>query len=537
MVRFLFRVFVLCCLLAVVPPQLRAECPSGAYVVPVEPGRDSQPIDKSLLLAAAPGFQILGFSQPSTGVVLESADSFSYKPSSQFWTLGTDSFTVHLAPSQGRSTQDSVRARTVFLVSALGPTESLAESFEGDLGSAWISQDTTGQLQLFSHEALSGQQSLKIVGRPAGSWISTLLGVDSLGGGGQQGSGAQATFRPPGSGGPPGNFGDPYEIAFFSAGKVGEPDYRLWLRDSGASLAIRAELPGVAFTPWIAISRSVHRFRLTRWKGSANGDREGGAFLWLDGALAAELTAPAVEGVYPVFRFGSLGADAMGETGPEIALDLDDVYVFLSNLERPSSLCLAADGFEGRQIGSGWTIPPGFSATAAAALDGSSGLQVKVEEATHLMAISTPTQSGRYGVRFRLDPNTVNLSTGGQLLLFQAVAANGRKPISLLLEPAPSGYRLRALSEDNSGFFHSTPLRPLSDEPHTLAVDWQRAAGERAPTGSLRLWIDGTLAGELTGLASVGQEVAGAYLGGLPLVGTGSGVVYFDQFEAWRGVP
>jgi hypothetical protein len=211
-----------------------------------------QPADRQgPLLAAAPGFQVIGYSQPSTGVVTESAGSFSYKPSSQFWTLGTDSFTVHLAPTPGRVTPESGRARTIFLVSALGPAENLAERFEEDLGAGWISQDTTGQLHLFSHDALSGQQSFPMVQRPAGAWITArLAGRDGLVGGGQQGSGAEATFRPPGSG-PPGNFGDPYEVAFFSVGLPGEPDYRLWLRDDAAGLEIRAEIPGVAFTPWM----------------------------------------------------------------------------------------------------------------------------------------------------------------------------------------------------------------------------------------------------------------------------------------------
>jgi hypothetical protein len=534
----LFAVVLGCSLMAV-PPALQAECPTGDYVVSVEPGRNGQPIAKNRLLAAAPGFRIIGFSQPSIGVLTESADSFLYKPSSRFWTQGTDSFTVHLAPLPGRVTQDSIRARTVFLASALGPWKSLAESFEGDLTSNWVSQDTAGHIQLFGQGALCGDQSLKIVARPAGSWISALLGEyrdDGDTGGGQQGSGAQATFRPPGSGppgGPPGNFHTPYEMAFFSAGAIAQPDYRLWLRDGNGSLEVRAEVPGVASTPWLPISRSVHRFQLTSWLGSANGDRRGGVFFWLDGTLAAELTAP-IGGSHNEFRFGSLESDELSEAGLEIALD--DVYLFLTDLRQPSHLCLAADGFEGGQIGDEWRVPSGFSATAAAALDGSSGLEVRVDEATQLMKVPTPTQNGRYGLRFRFDPNTVNFSAGGQLLLFEALAAKGGRSIALLLEAGHSGYRLRALSEDDGGSVLFTPLLPLSDGPHTLSVDWHRAAGEGAPTGSLRLWIDGALAGELTGLTNAGQEIVEAYLGALLLEGAADGTVYFDQFEAWRGV-
>jgi len=93
---------------------------------------------------------------------------------------------------------------------------------------------------------------------------------------------------------------------------------------------------------------------------------------------------------------------------------------------------------------------------------------------------------------------------------------------------------MQALTFFDDGTHAATPWTPISDAAHRLRLRWQ-AADRRAANGFLRFWIDGQLAGELTGLANSQKRVDRIWLGdgGGADEGTVGSFVY-DDFRAWR---
>ena len=90
----------------------------------------------------------------------------------------------------------------------------------------------------------------------------------------------------------------------------------------------------------------------------------------------------------------------------------------------------------------------------------------------------------------------------------------------------------RARRDDNSQY--NTGFFPISDGPHFVEVDWQRASGPDANDGSFELWIDGASVHAATTLDNSLSAVDFVRLGALSVKVGASGTLYWDEFESRR---
>ena len=559
---FLRRLALSALAAAAVASPAGAACPPNSRTVIVEPGRSEILIPKANLLVGLNGWEISDFEPPAHGSLEEWWNGhYLYVPGPSFWTAGFDSFLLRL-----RSTdrERGNRTESVLLLPALRVVSRLRQDFEGDL-SPWVTAGEVDNLEVFSEGALSGQHSLRVRGVPGeSSWLTAHL---PLHGGGQQGSGAQATLRPPGSGGPGGlsdpisDPGNPTRVTVLAFGPGTSSAHRVFLRDDGEGLELQLATP-TGDTPWVRISRSPHRIQAIQWASSDSdesvssgddkgagfdGTRHAGASLWIDGALAAGLEGSSGAGMDPaaeLVAWERLAAGVVEIVGvSSLALELDDLAFFHFEMAAGSTTCQVADGFDAGQPDPAWVNGSSFAVTAAAALQGEGGLAVPLGSsfAASMLRAPLPALGGRLGVRFRFDPNGVPLAAGSRVQLLRTVTAAGSNVFSVVLAPAASGYLLSL--EDPTGTFSGTPPPvPIGDLPQEITLDWQRSASSNVALGTLRLWIDGEPRAEMTGLANASVEIAEVQLGALVSstdrggdVAMPLGTVYFDGVAVVRG--
>ena len=180
-----------------------------------------------------------------------------------------------------------------------------------------------------------------------------------------------------------------------------------------------------------------------------------------------------------------------------------------------------------------------LSVSTAAALDGTAfGIQGVVDDTAGLFVQDdTPDGESRYRARFHFDPNGFD---PGEALgrfrtrMFLAFEEPNRRLAAIVLRRIAGQYALmaRARLDDNSQA--STPFVPISDAPHVVEIEWQRAAGPDTLDGFLEMWIDGLPAGALFGLDNSIGSVDFARLGAMSVKTGANGTIFWDEFESRR---
>lgn len=522
----------------VIAPPVHGACPLPERIVGVEPGRAIVYIDKASLLTGLTG-SIAGAVPPSHGALEDLGDRFAYRPGGGFWTAGFDSFNLLLISEQ----RQRPRTERVLLLPAASPMSPVAEGFDGE-SLSWVPGGSATGLEVFSGAGvISGSGSLRLrsgLGEP--SWLSGFVptsGFQDVNGGGQQGSTAQSTIRPPGGGGGSG-FGavSPTEVAVLEGiGPSFADGFRVWLREDGEALSLRLASASVS-TPWLPLSRAEHRLQVIQWVGSADSARRAGLGLWVDGALLSRLELPA--GNDAIHRAETLRVGVLAQTGTAaLTAEVDDLR-FAGLTLNPESTCQVADGFESGQLDAAWAASGNIAVAADAALDGGlNGVAAILGSAPDssggLLATTLQGYDARLGLRFRFDPNSVGLPAGSKILLAEGTTSRHQRNFVLLLEPVFSGYQLFLLADDDRGTPRVSSPVVIADAPQAITLDWRRGLSQHADTGTLRLWIGGELKAEITGIRNVAQDLHHLRVGAVAVEGGALGRVFFDQVEAVRG--
>jgi cytosine/adenosine deaminase-related metal-dependent hydrolase len=204
---------------------------------------------------------------------------------------------------------------------------------------------------------------------------------------------------------------------------------------------------------------------------------------------------------------------------------------------------LFADDFESGDLGA-WsavaTDGTDLDASAEAALGSTAvGLRAVVDDGAPLFVQdSTPADEERYRARFYFDTNGFDPgeSQNRRRTRLLLVLEDGptRRVAAIVLRRLDGAYSVmgRARLDDNSqedtGFF------AIADGPHFVEIDWQRSSGPDASDGSFRMWMDGTLVSERTGLDNSRSAVDSVRMGALSVKAGAAGTLYFDEFESRR---
>jgi hypothetical protein len=198
-----------------------------------------------------------------------------------------------------------------------------------------------------------------------------------------------------------------------------------------------------------------------------------------------------------------------------------------------------ADSFESGDL-SAWTSAAvgggDLSVNSAAALVGSNGMQVLINDGDNLYTIDdAPNAEPRYRVRFYFDPNSLSMATGDSFNLFRALMGTSKSVLQVAFRYSSGSYQLRGAVLNDSSSFVTTNWITISDAPHSIELEWRAATSAGVNDGSLTLWIDGVEQGSLSGLDNDTWRIDQVRLGVLASIPTGTrGTCFFDAFESRR---
>jgi len=200
-----------------------------------------------------------------------------------------------------------------------------------------------------------------------------------------------------------------------------------------------------------------------------------------------------------------------------------------------------SDGFDATSL-SAWSATSGgggdLFTSAAAAMAGARGLQVVIDDTARLFVQDdTPNAESRYRARFSFDPNGFSPGDGSQRMqILHAFTSSpkDKKLLALFVRRAPNGYALMAKVRRDGAGMKPTAWLPMSDAPHTIEIDWQKASAAGAADGHLQIWIDGTSASLLSDLPNAANFLDFVRVGAVGLRSTTFGTIYFDRFVSRR---
>jgi hypothetical protein len=180
-----------------------------------------------------------------------------------------------------------------------------------------------------------------------------------------------------------------------------------------------------------------------------------------------------------------------------------------------------------------------LSLTAGAALNGARGLQGVVDDTAGLwVQDSTPADEPRYRARFYFDTNGFDPGEAlnhRRVMLFVAFEENPvRRLVTIVLRRLNGAYSIRATARLDDDTKHETPFFPISDGPHFVEFDWQRATSPDAQNGRLALLIDGSSAYAAASLDNNLSSVDFVRMGAITVKPGASGTLYWDHFRSRR---
>ncbi len=524
---------------------LPAACPPAALQVGVPPGATVAYLPKSALGIFG---GVVQFTAPIHGTVTDLGDRLAFTPNRSLWNLGVDSIVV--SPS-GKGELP----KSVWWIAATRWGQVSSENFENPTNPNW-------DLGSFDPAAisplgkLSGNFGLRFTSSStgAGSTSATLPIPDTNGA--TAGGGAVGGWRPPGGGGGSGwscgegvecPTGVWYPFLEVDGDDDGLVDSTVFIKELGNEVQVGLS-PGDTLPPGadpIAVknvTRQAHFLELMHWWSEEG--RSAGAALWVDGVQelaintaqqAASLADPAANSKH---TFNEVPATWVSGA-PDLYHSFDNLAVFdLSGGTRFD--CVAEDGFDGGLLDPAWVLSNGanLSAQTSAALAGKLGLDVNITDfganSGGQLQLPGVASRDRHGLRFRFDPNTVEMANGPTLNLALALqSASLPRPFLVQLKRNAGGFALQIQSRDDNGVPKNAPPVAISDAPHVLEIDWQRSKTVHVPTGYLRVWLDGVLVVQHLGVDNDAQSITELRVGALGALGAAKGHVYLDQIEAW----
>ncbi len=505
----------------------RAACPSRVYTVPL--GTSS--FRMSLSGLAGPGLSVVEWTKVFHGGLTNDAQYLYYQPTAGFWSTGVDSFVIRLHDAN----KGSESYATVQLTTPTQRAVHYDEDFEtvGLLGTNWLLSDPGGQASYSTAAAMNGTYGLHFADGNGPAELLTSMEWRGASGGN---NGTRGGYIPPTGGG---LAGGALANNLTKTGVIvkstfdGALYHWVNLTDNGSSISLQVcALDGC--NPIVEVPRTAHNLELLRWPPTSL--RPAGVGLWIDGLLASQrLNTPYPSGTAEPPPSYSWGVSDCTSACPQ--LDLDNTSIFDLSGE-PREVCTGADDFETGQI-TGWTLygAQNLSTSQLAAQDGRYGLRVDLGPVGNsiggLLMRAADVNHFHQGLRLTVDPNSVAMCTTCSLVL--AVGAQnggGARAWALILDNRTDGYQLRlqVTRNDNSRI---NKTWNITDQSHTVKVEWQRSTATKVATGYGRLWVDGQLVGDIPNVDNDAITFDSLRIGASAGAGQGSGQVFLDQIEYW----
>jgi hypothetical protein len=168
-----------------------------------------------------------------------------------------------------------------------------------------------------------------------------------------------------------------------------------------------------------------------------------------------------------------------------------------------------------------------LSVSRAAALVGAWGMQAAISGTAPIYVTdSSPRAQSTYHARFYFSPNGVMLPNTNAEVIFAGRSTSGTALFRVQLRRAAGNYQVNAQIHASSGSYQSTTWYSITNAAHAIEIAWQAAM-----TGSLGLWLDGSLKQSMSGVANSGDSLAAVRLG--PSNGISAGTVGAEYYDAF----
>lgn len=201
-----------------------------------------------------------------------------------------------------------------------------------------------------------------------------------------------------------------------------------------------------------------------------------------------------------------------------------------------------ADGFETGNL-SAWSSSQtgngNLSVAPAAALQGNQGLRVQISNNGLIYVVDeSPNAEVRYRARFYFAPNSITMAEGDAhylLVGYDAVTATPKLVLYVELRFTAGAYQIRLRQNDDSQATRSTSWFTISNDSHSIELEWRAATAVGANNGYLTLWVDGIQRATLTALDNDTRRIDRIRLGATSEIDTGTrGAYAIDAFESRR---
>ena len=247
-------------------------------------------------------------------------------------------------------------------------------------------------------------------------------------------------------------------------------------------------------------------------------------------ATFAGLTPAAANGTWTLTIRDAASADTGAVTAANLFINMPLDLIFTDGFESTNMAAWTASAIDGGDL----TV-----AGAAAMRATTQGLQGVVNDLTGLyVQDDSPFDENSYRARFYFDPNGFDPGEADGHLRTRIFIAFEETPIrrlaAVVLRRQSGMYaiRVRAREDDNSQV--DTVFTPISNGPHAIEINWQRASGPDALDGQLEVWIDGNYVTGVYGLDNFISSVDFVRLGALSVKSGASGMMLWDEFLSRR---
>ena len=174
-----------------------------------------------------------------------------------------------------------------------------------------------------------------------------------------------------------------------------------------------------------------------------------------------------------------------------------------------------------------------MSVSASAALVGSNGMQVLINDTSNLTVTDqSPNAEPSYRARFYFDPNSISMADGLDFYILTGYDTSSAFQVQFGFSAA-TGYRIRLRQTNDSAGTTSITWVNITDAPHFIEIEWHAATAVGANNGGATLWIDGVQSGSLSGLDNDTRRIEYVRLGAVSGLNAGVlGTYYIDAFES-----
>jgi hypothetical protein len=179
-----------------------------------------------------------------------------------------------------------------------------------------------------------------------------------------------------------------------------------------------------------------------------------------------------------------------------------------------------------------------LAVTTAAALEGSRGMRVRIDDNTPICVIDdTPSGETSYKAKFLFDPNSIRMASGDfhTIFLGQDLRTSYVAALRVDFRKVESGYQLRAGARKDDLVWINTTWFAITDQSHEIEVEWDASQSAGMDNGQLTFFIDSIQRADLTGIDNDTFRIDRVRLGAVSGIDTTTrGVYFFDFFESFN---